>query len=316
MAGRSLPEPPVERQQPPTAGGVLQYATIEHKAPETLRKEEIMKRETVEYAMIMQRTRPMEVGQTSKQVETSKSSISRKFSKTVQTLQPPQRKISRSKSRSKSPVHHPQPSGIPVTTRTGGQAGQQRVDSRSPAKPQQQQQQQQQQSQRQSQQLQRPSQQQQQHSSQQQQRPSQQQQLTHSLSKSKIPVRPQSPPQHQQQQAEVEVATGAGPQVRFSTGQSGIPLRKESKSTAEMEKAAAVPKPSNLSRSPYSYRKSFLLERATSPPANSEPGRKGEPAERTSSPPVSPEPGRKVAKGGGPQFSRWQYGDSVLYCFL
>jgi hypothetical protein len=115
----------------------------------------------------------------------------------------------------------------------------------------------------------------------------------------------------------VEVATGAGPQVRFSTGQSGIPLRKESsKSTAEMEKAAAVPKPSNLSRSPYSYRKSFLLERATSPPANSEPGRKGEPAERTSSPPVSPEPGRKVAKGGGPQFSRWQYGDSVLYCFL
>jgi hypothetical protein len=262
-----------------------------------------MKRETVEYAMIMQRTKPTEVSQTSKQAETSKSSISRKFSKTVQTLQPPQRKISRSKSRSKSPVHHPQQSGIPVTTRTGGQAGQQRIDSRSPAKPQQQQQQSQRQPQ---QQQQRPSQQQQQHSSQQQQRPSQQhqqQQLTHSLSKSKIPVRPQSPPQHQQQQAEVEVATGAGPQVRFSTGQSGIPLRKESsKSTAaEMEKAAAVPKPSNLSRSPYSYRKSFLLERATSPPANSDPGsRKVEPAERTTSPAVSPEPGRKVAKGRRP----------------
>ena len=91
------------------------------------------------------------------------------------------------------------------------------------------------------------------------------------------------------------MAAGQGPQVRFSTGQSGIPVKKESKSLGEAEKVAAVPKPSNLSRSPYSYRKSFLLERATSPPGTAEPGRKGEP-ERTSSPPANPEPGRKVAK--------------------
>ena len=321
MAGRSLPEPPIgagqksaeppigagqKSAEPAIAGGVLQYATIEHKSPETLRREEeiLRRKETVEYTTIQPR-RP----QQQKVVETTttkSSSIMRHFSKTVQKVEPPQRKITRSKSRSKSPVHHSsQQSGIPVMTAGRTSSGQQQQQQqhqqlqrtpsggRSPAKPQQQQQQQPQHQklQQQSQQQQQKQQYQGQHQQQQQSRTAE---LTKSGSQSRIPVRPQSPPVTLGARTSTtsppppitsgpRTSTTSPPpsQVRFSqsSSSSSIPVKKTSaavKTGAEQsDKSLAAPKPSNLSASPYSYRKSYL-ERTQSPTDNMDPARKVE----------------------------------------